>query len=211
MTMAAEDRFVVTVGRQMGSGGREVGRLLAERLGIDFYDKKLLLDAAKRSGLIPEILERDDERGPSILSNALSLGFMGSGSPLSAGYMSNDAVYRAQSDVIRELGETKSCVIVGRTADYVLREHPRCISLFIHAPEEVCVQRLLSRGDKGSEAEARNMCRKINKLRSSYYNFYTDRTWGAASTYDLTVDSSQMPLETLADLLAEYIRARLRN
>lgn len=211
--MDSDDKktYIVTIGRQMGSGGRELGRKLAERLDIEFYDKRLLMDAAKRTGLIPEIFERDDERGPSILSGALSLGFMGSGgSQFAAGYMVNDAVYRAQSDVIRELGQTKSCVIVGRTADYVLRDHPRCINLFIHAPEEECIKRLLSRGDKTSEAEARAMCRKVNKLRANYYNFYTDNTWGAAATYDLTVDSSQLPLDDLADLLASYIRLRLR-
>lgn len=204
--------YVVTIGRQMGSGGRELGRKLAERLGIDFYDKRLLLDAAKKSGLIPEILERDDERGPSILSGALALGFMGNGSShFSASYVSDDAVYRAQSDMIRELGETKSCVIVGRTADYVLRDHPHCINIFVHAPEDACIKRVLGRGDKATEADARSLCRKVNKLRANYYNFYTDHTWGAAATYDLTVDSSLMPIDELADFIADYVRRRLKS
>lgn len=202
--------FVITIGRQMGSGGRDLGRSLADRLGIDFYDKKLLLDAARKSGLVPEIFERDDERTPSVLSGAFGAGF-GSmfASGFTSGYVGDDAVYRAQSDVIRELGTTKSCVIVGRTADYVLRDHPRCINLFIHAPEEECVRRLLSRGDKASESDARAMVRKINKLRASYYNFYTDRIWGAASTYDLTVNSALMTMDALTGLLADYVRARL--
>lgn len=196
----------------MGSGGRELGRKLAERLGIEYYDKQLLLDAAKKSGMIPEIFERDDEREPSILSRNMPFGFMGAGSGHFFGchYNSNDAVYSAQSDIIRELGETKSCVIVGRTADYVLRNHPRCINIFVHAPESECVKRLLNRGDKPSESEARTMCRKINKLRASYYNFYTDRTWGAAANYDLTINSAQMPMDDLADFIAEYVRRRLQ-
>ncbi len=203
--------FVVTVGRQMGSGGRELGRKLAERLCIEFYDKKLLLDAARKSGLVPEIFERDDERSPSLFAGGFSMGMglFGGGHNFTGGYVCDDAVYRAQSDVIRELGNTKSCVIVGRTADYVLREHPRCINIFVHAPEEVCIRRLLSRGDKTSESEARAMCRKINKLRASYYNFYTDRTWGAASTYDLTIDSSLLPMDEIADMVADYVRRRL--
>ena len=208
--MNSPQPYVITIGRQMGSGGRDLGRRLAERLGIEFYDKKLLLDAARKSGLVAEIFERDDERTPSVLSGAFGAGFgpvFASG--FTSGYVGDDAVYRAQSDVIRELGATKSCVIVGRTADYVLRDHPRCVNLFIHAPEEECVRRLLSRGDKASESDARAMVRKINKLRSSYYNFYTDRTWGAASTYDLTVNSALLPMDTLADLLADYVRARL--
>lgn len=200
--------FVVTIGRQMGSGGRELGLKLAERLGVEFYDKRLLLDAAKKSGLLPEIFERDDERSPSRLSGALAMGMSLFGSGPMGGYIGDDAVYRAQSDMIRELGATKSCVIVGRTADYVLRDHPRCINIFVHAPEDACVRRVLERGDKASESEARSMCRKINKLRAGYYNFYTDRTWGAASTYDLTVNSALLPLDDLADLLAEYVKLR---
>ncbi|MDE6534702.1 MAG: cytidylate kinase-like family protein [Muribaculaceae bacterium] len=203
------DNFVITVGRQMGSGGRELGRMVAERLGIDFFDKKLLLEAATQSGLIPELMEREDERGPGFFSGtmAFTMGLMGSS--LGSQPVGNDAVYRAQSEVIRRLGDEKSCVIVGRTADYVLRDHPRCINIFVSAPEDACVQRLLNRGDKASEAEARAMVRKVNKLRSSYYNFYTDRQWGMASTYDLTVNSALMPMDQLADFVADYVRRRL--
>ncbi|MCX4331051.1 MAG: cytidylate kinase-like family protein [Muribaculaceae bacterium] len=202
--------FVITIGRQMGSGGRELGQRLATLLGIEFYDKKLLLDAARKSGLVPEIMERGDERTPSVLNGVFGAGF-GSvfTSGMSAGYIGDDAVYRAQSDMIRELGASKSCVIVGRTADYVLRNHPRCINIFIHAPEDVCVKRLLSRGDKASEAEARSMVRKVNKLRSSYYNFYTDKSWGAATSYDLTIDSSLLPMDETARLIADYVHTRL--
>ncbi len=202
------DNFIVTIGRQMGSGGREIGRKLAELLGVDFYDKRLLTDAAKKSGLLPEILERDDERSPSLFGGAmLSYSLLGIGQM--SGYIGDDSVYRAQSDMIRELGATKSCVIVGRTADYVLREHPRCINIFIHAPEDQCVRRLLSRGERASESEARALVRKINKLRAGYYNFYTDRAWGAATTYDLTVNSAMMSTDDLAALLAAYVRLRL--
>lgn len=199
--------YVVTIGRQMGSGGRELGRRLAELLGIDFYDKKLLADAALKAGLVPEMMERDDERTPSVLSGAFGAGF---GLAFASGlYVGDDAVYRAQSEVIRELGATKSCVIVGRTADYVLRDHPRCINIFVHAPEDACVRRLIARGDKTCESEARTMVRKINKIRAGYYNFYTDRTWGAASSYDLTVNSALLPMPQLAQFVADYVRLRL--
>ena len=201
------DNYVITIGRQMGSGGRELGQRLAELLGIEFYDKKLLADAALKAGLVPEMMERDDERTPSVLSGAFGAGF---GLAFASGlFVGDDAVYRAQSEVIRELGATKSCVIVGRTADYVLRDHPRCINIFVHAPEEDCIKRLIQRGDKTCEAEARAMIRKINKIRAGYYNFYTDRTWGAASTYDLTVNSALLPMPRLAQFLADYVRLRL--
>lgn len=203
------NNFVITIGRQMGSGGRELGKLLAEKLNVDFYDKRLLLDAAKKSGLLPEIFERDDERTPSMLSGAIGIGMSLFGAGTIGGYVGDDMVYRAQSDMIRELGATKSCIIVGRTADYVLRDHPRCISIFVHAPEEACIKRIIGRGDKDCDDKAKALCRKINKLRASYYNFYTDRTWGAASTYDLTINSSLLPMEQIAELVASYIRSRL--
>lgn len=208
--MEKQENFVVTIGRQMGSGGRELGRLLAERLGVEFFDKKLLLEAAAESGLIPELMERDDERGPGFLSGPMSGLSLGMSHALGVPTV-NDSVYRAQSEVIQRLGREKSCVIVGRTADYVLRNHPRCINIFVSAPEDECVRRLLARGDRGTEAEARSMVRKINKLRASYYNFYTDRQWGHASTYDLTVNSSLLPMEDLAELVAAYVKARLKK
>lgn len=205
-----EQPYVIAIGRQMGSGGRELGRLLAERLNIDFYDKKLLADAAKSSGLIAHTLEQSDERTPSFLSNVFGSAF---GQPITnvGSYSYDDTAYRAVSDTIRTLGDTKSCVIVGRTADYVLRNHPRCVSIFVHAPEDACIKRVMARGDKATEADARALVRKTNKLRASYYEFYTDKPWGAASTYDLTVNSSLLPLPDLADLLATYIRRRLTN
>lgn len=187
-----------------------MGRLLAERLGIEFFDKKLLLEAAAESGLVPELMERGDERGPGFFSGTMTFTMGLMGSALGSQPVGNDTVYRAQSELIRRLGQEKSCVIVGRTADYVLRDHPRCINIFVSAPEDACVERLLSRGDKTSEAEARAMVRKVNKLRSSYYNFYTDRQWGQASTYDLTVNSALMPMEELADFIADYVRRRLK-
>lgn len=206
------ENFVVTVGRQMGSGGRELGRLLAERLGAEFFDKKLLLEAAQQSGLIPELMARDDERGPGVFSGAMAfaMGMMHPSAAFGAGVAGYDAVYRAQSEVIRRLGREKNCVIVGRTADYVLRDHPRCVNIFVSASEDDCVKRLLGRGDKPTEAEARTMCRRVNKLRSGYYNFYTDRQWGMAASYDLTVNSSLLPMEQLADFVADYVRLRLR-
>ena len=203
--------FVITIGRQFGSGGRELGAKLAEILGVEFYDKQLLLQAAQSSGLTTEFFESKDERSPGLFSGSMpfSLGLISSNPFAGANAVSDDAVHRAQTDVIRHLADTRSCVIVGRTADYVLRDHPCCINIFVHAPESECVSRILRRGDRTSEAEARTMCRKINKLRASYYNFYTDRQWGAAATYDVTVDSSLMPMDDLAQWLATYIRARI--
>jgi cytidylate kinase len=208
--MLTTSPFIVTVGRCFGSGGRELGSLLAKRLNVEFYDKKLLLDAARQSGFLPELIERGDERQPSIFGGvSFSLDMFMSSPFTGPACVTDDTVYQAQSDVIRHLGRTQSCVIVGRTADYVLRDHPCCINLFVHAPERDCIRRIIARGDRTNESDARAMMRKINKLRASYYNFYTDRHWGQASTYDLTLDSSLLPMEQLAEMLASYVNMRL--
>lgn len=209
--MKIEEPYVICIGRQFGSGGRELGRRLAEKLGIEYYDNRLLSEAATRAGLLPELVERQDEQMPGLFSGsvAFAMGLVGSSPFAGPSAVSPDGVYKAQSEVIRSLAESRSCVIVGRTADYVLRDNPRCISVFVHAPEDACVERILSRGDKSSEAEARAMCRKRNKARAAYYNFYTDRRWGHADNYHLSIDSSRLPLDAIVDLVAEYVRCRL--
>lgn len=200
--------FVVTIGRQFGSGGRVLGRLLAERLGIEFFDKELLLQAARKSGVIPQLYEHKDERMPSVLGGGISftMGLIHSAPWTGQTSVSDESMQCAIADTIRDLAASRSCVIVGRTADYVLRDNHRCINVFVHAPEPECIKRVMQRGDCATEADARAMCRKINKLRAAYYNFYTDKRWGHSSSYHLTVDSSLMPMERLADFIAGYVK-----
>ncbi len=206
-----DKRFVITVGRTFGSGGRVLGRMLAERLGIGFYDKRLLLEAARQAGLAPELFERNDERMPRFISGVFS--FAHGYNPM-AWYsdptsISSDAIYKAQCDYIREVAARESCVIVGRTADYVLRDAPNVVNIFVHAPEAACVSRILERHDALTPDEARTLARRANKLRAAFYNFYTDKVWGDARSYDLTIDSSALPMERAADLVAAYLRMRL--
>lgn len=207
-----DKKFVITVGRTFGSGGRVLGRLIAERLGISFYDKRLLLEAARHSGVAPEYFERNDERMPRFISGVFS--FAHGYNPM-AWYsdptsISSDSIYKAQCDYIREVASHESCVIVGRTADYVLRDHPRTVNIFVHAPERECVARIMRRGDSDAESvdKAKAKARRINKLRASYYNFYTDKVWGDASSYDLTFDTSKMPIDDVVEVIADYISRR---
>lgn len=198
---------VVTIGRQFGSGGRVLARMVADRLGYEFYDKKLLLEAARGSGMIPELFEHKDERITSMFGGGISFGMGLINAPWATGNsVSDESIQCAIADTIRRVASERDCVIVGRTADYVLRDHPRCVNVFVHAPEDACVARVMERGDRNSESEARAMCRKVNKLRSSYYNFYTDKRWGHSTSYHLCVDSSSMSMERLADLVADYVR-----
>ena len=202
--------FVITIGRTFGSGGRVLARMLADRLGINFYDKRLLLEAAQQAGVAPEYFERNDERMPRFISGVFS--FAHGYNPMSwysdPTSISSDSIYKAQCDYIREVAARESCVIVGRTADYVLRDVPGVVNIFVHAPEAECISRIIDRHDALSPDEARTLARRANKLRAAFYNFYTDKTWGDAASYDLTLDSSLLPMERLVDFVVDYLRLR---
>lgn len=207
-----KNNYVITIGRQFGSGGRELGKLIAQKLGITYYDKELLIEAAKKAGVSPEFFERNDEKAPRFLSGLLSFTMGYNPYSLYSGStsISDDSIYTAQSDFIHHAAEQGPCVIVGRSADYVLRDHPRCANIFVHAPVDTCVDRIMRRGDKTTREQARAMAEKTNKLRANYYNFYTDKTWGDARSYDLTIDSSLMPMEDVADMVIEYVKRRFK-
>ena len=203
--------FVITIGRQFGSGGRELGSKLAKELGIAYYDKELLEEAAKQAGISEDIIERSDERFPSFFNAFIpvSIGYNPAASYLSSSStISADDLYKAQSDVIETIAQRHSCVIVGRSADYVLRNHPRLVSIFIHANMDDCIDRIMGRGDCKTREEARAKAEKTNKLRASYYNFYTDKTWGNAASYDLTINSSTMSMDKIVKIVADFVRCR---
>lgn len=203
--------YVITIGRSFGSGGRIIGQMLASRLGIDYYDKQLLLDAARRSNMDPRVFEKRDERFPNYISGTIGYTFGLSPSHWynASNALSDDSVYRAQSDFIIEAARRGPCVIVGRSADYILRDNPNLIRIFISASEESCARRIVERGDASTLHAARSLARKTNKLRASYYNFYTDKEWGCAASYDLCVDSSVLSPDLVVDLIAGYVRMRV--
>ena len=206
-------KFVITIGRQYGSGGREIGRLVADMLGIKYYDKELLTESAKAAGVKPELFEAADERTPSFFSNlwSFNLGFNSGSYLLGSSPLSDDNIYRAQSNVMKDLAERSSCVIVGRSADYVLRNHPHLISVFIHSTVEARIIRIMNRSsDIDSAEKARETADKKDKLRASYYNFYTDKTWGSSMSYDLSIDSSKLSSEAVAKIIVDYVNARLQ-
>ena len=208
--MNENKNFVITIGRQFGSGGRELGKLLASTFGIEYYDKELLQEAAKQAGMSPEFFAQSDERAPSFLSGmfAVGTGYNPASCYSCSSTLTGDSVYCAQSEFIRKIANEKSCVIVGRSADYVLREHPRCVNIFVHSSEEDCIARIMRRGDKPTPEQARTIAHKTNKLRANYYNFYTDKRWGDAASYDLTLNTSLLKMEDAVAIIAEYIRRR---
>lgn len=193
------ENYVITVGRQYGSGGRELGMMLSHMLGIGYYDKRLITEAAKRSGLADETFEQQEDRKFGPLWYALSSGFNFGG----AGFAPED-IFRIQSETIRDIAAHESCVVVGRCADYVLRENPRCVNIFVHAPlddrkRRVAVRRHISFDEAGS------VITKTDKSRASYYNFYTEKVWGFSTSYDLCVDSSLLGLEDTARMVVEFV------
>lgn len=198
-----KDKIIITIGRQFGSGGRELGKLLAESLGIDYYDKKLLIEGAQHAGVSCEYFENRDEKAPSFLGGMLSPWVNSSASWYGGAmcYGTDDNTYLCQCEVIRKIAEKGSCVIVGRSADYVLRDYPGALHIFVHAPIEKCAERIVARGEAKSIEEAIAKAKKVNKLRANYYNFYTDKEWGNSASYDLTFDSSKISMEQAVEMI----------
>ena len=201
--------IVITIGRQFGSGGRYVGRLLAEKLGVPFYDKELLSEAAKTSGICEEILEEHDEKPTRSLLFSLVTGVQ---SHMSSGafYMDmplNHKIFLAQFDAIRRIAGEGSCVIVGRCADYVLRENPDAVSIFVKGDMESKIARAVKYyGIEEDKAEER--IRKADKQRASYYNYYATATWGDVDNYDLVVDTGVLGVEGAVELIAKFLELR---
>lgn len=206
------EKYVINIGRQLGSGGKDIGEKLAVRLGIGFYDKELINLASEESGLCKELFERADEKtSPSLIGGVFGMRFpfVSEGVMPGQNCLSNDALFKIQSDVIRQLAAEKSCLFVGRCADYILREHPRCANIFISASKEDRMRRL-SRMHGINEEAAEAMLEKADKKRSEYYNYYSFKTWGAAETYHLCIDSSSLGIEETVEFIKEYVVKKLK-
>lgn len=203
------ERFLIVIGREYGSGGRRIGKMLADELGVSYYDKKLLNEAAAKLGYRLDVFADKDERRPSLMRSILSFAY---GAPLASigdGPMSHERIYETQSRVIKDICSRESCVIVGRTADYVMRDHPRMISVFIHAPIDHRVKAVLTRDETRSEKEARDLAEKHDHARQSYYNYYTNREgWGKASNYTLTFDSSRISDQAILSAVKDMLNLR---
>ncbi|EJX06063.1 cytidylate kinase [gut metagenome] len=206
-----EKNYVINIGRQLGSGGKEIGEKLAARLGIDFYDKELINLASEESGLCKEFFERADEKASQGIIGGLfgmRFPFISEGAIPTNNCLSNDALFKVQSDVIRRLAAEKSCVFVGRCADYILREHPRCVNVFVAASKDVRVNRICKLYRVDAE-KAEEMIEKADKRRSEYYNYYSYKTWGAAATYHLCIDSSVLGVDETVCFIEEFVVKKL--
>lgn len=203
---------IITIGREFGSGGRVIGKMLAERLQIPFYDKDLIALASERSGLSSQLLEVVDEQPVSLfLQTCSTMAFTAGGRiSLPTEISLNDKLFFAQAEVIKNLAAEGPCVIVGRCADYVLRDHSKVVNVFIHADLTYRIERAVNVYGI-DRRKARNTVMKTDKKRANYYNYYTNRDWSSAQTYDLCIDSTVLGPEGTAALLqhlAEGVDAR---
>ena len=203
-----EGRFIITIGRQIGSGGKIIASRLGEILDMPVYDKELIYIASKESGVAPELFEKADERSSkSFLGSMFGLGTSLSDAAATSStgaYLNNDKLFDIQSRIIRELAEKQSAIFVGRCADYILRDYENLRSIFISANMEDRVERLCKANDISCE-EANSLISVADKKRPAYYNYYTFKTWGAASSYDLCINSSVFGIEKSVQIILNFL------
>lgn len=199
---------IITIGRQFGSGGREIGEKLAKHFGIKYYDKELLTRTAKESGFCEEMMQNHDERPTNsflynLVMDTYSFGYNSSAfvdMPIS------HKVFLAQFDTIKKIADEGPCVIVGRCADYALSEYKNCLHIFIHADEKSKIKYIMSKyDDVKTEQKAKDMMIKKDKQRQSYYNYYSSKKWGRSDSYDLSINSGILGEDGTVKLLIQYI------
>ena len=200
------NNHIYTIGREFGSGGKEVGIALAKRLGVKCYDKELLAEAAKESGFCAEIFENHDEKPTNSFLYSLVMDTYSFGGYSSAPFLDmplNHKVFLAQFDTIKKIAEKEPCVIVGRCADYALADNENCLNIFIHADLDYRIARVSKNLDLTAN-KAKDAIVKADKQRASYYNYYTSKKWGDSKSYHLTLDSSRIGIEGCVDLILTY-------
>lgn len=204
-----EYNTIITIGRQYGSAGHEIGCRLAEELGIKLYDKEMLKRAAKESGLCEELFETHDEKPTnsflySLVMDTYSLGFS------SGGYADmpiNHKVFLAQFDAIQKIADEGPCILVGRCADYALENYKNVVNVFIYADLEQRIRRI-ARLYNLTDAKAKDIIVKADKKRASYYNYYTNKDWGNAKGYDLCLNSGKLGVEGTVEVIKSYVATR---
>jgi len=203
-----KEKYVITIGRQLGSGGREIGISLASLLGISFYDKELIRLASHESGLKEEFFEKADEKKRFILFG----GLFGLRTPpaeefYSGYYLSNETLFKIQSDVIRSLADKKSCLFVGRCADYILKEHPRHLSIFLMADIDDRIRKVMEI-HKLNGKKAMELIERTDKQRALYYNYFSNKIWGAAESYHLCINTSVLGISETTGFILHFVKKR---
>ncbi len=196
-----EKKHIICIGRQLGSGGHEIGERLAARLGYSFFDKELIKLASIESGLCSDIFEKVDEKINTTMFDGIF--------NMSDNCLSNEALFKIQSDVIRKLAQNGPSVFVGRCADYILKDYPGVVTVFITAGFEDRVKRVMKHNDL-SNNEAISLIEKTDKKRAAYYNFYSNKIWGRAESYDLCINSSALGIDETMNFIFGFVTEKCR-
>jgi cytidylate kinase len=197
---------IITIGRQFGSNGRNIGKLIAEKLGVQCYDKELLQIAARNSGVCEELLQNLDEKpNKSFLYSVVMDPYAFAYNFNNNNYTTNinQQAFQATFDTIKDLAERESCVIVGRCSDYILRERDDVLNVFIYAPLEARIKTVSERYPALTENKIKDQITKEDKARASYYNYYSSKKWGKMESYHLSIDSSILTIDKAADMIIE--------
>lgn len=204
-----ENKTIITISRQFGSGGREIGKKIAEQLNIPFYDKELIEIAAKESGMDEELFVEDDERTSRGFHLLGAIGYS-LGGPLSAmtELTLNDRLFIIQSEVIKNLAEEGSCVIVGRCADYILQDRKDVLNVYIHANMKDRMERAVHSYEV-DERDIERSVKKIDKRRANYYEYYTDCKWGRAENYDISINSSTFGIDGSVEIIKTLAKKKI--
>ena len=203
------DKFTVTIARGFGSGGRTIGKMLSEKLGVKFYDKDLIRMASDVSGINEALFGQNDEKTKSGVFNKPGIYKGEVIAPGKSGYISEENLFNYQAMVIKQIAEESSCVIVGRCADYVLRDNPSVVRVFIYADEENCVRNVAEVRGITDRKEALKTIASTDKERATYYKAHTGREWIDARNYDLCLNSGNLGFDKCVDIIADFIKTKL--
>lgn len=197
---------IITIGREYGSGGREVGKKLAQKLEIPYYDKELLTRAAKETHMSEDLFEAYDEKPTtsflySLVTDTYNYGYA---SPLLANMPLNQKVFLSQLETIKKIADEGPCVIIGRCADYALAERNNCVNVFIRGDLQKRIRRIADKYDL-TDAKAKEMIHKTDKKRASYYDYYSNKKWGDSKSYDLCINSSILGIDGSVSIISDFV------
>lgn len=201
------EKFVITIARGYGSGGRTIGQMLSERLGVEFYDKDLIKLASEESGINEALFGQSDEKTKSVFGKKYTGDII---PPNKRDYTSEENLFNFQAKVIKQLAEEKSCIIVGRCADFVLRGFPNVVRVFVYADEESCIKNVAEVKGIFDRKEAQRKIAAIDKERAAYYKAHTGNDWEDVRNYDLCLNSSDLGFEKCVEIICNYLNVALK-
>lgn len=204
------EKFVITIARQYGSGGRTIGQMLAKELGVEYYDKDLIIKASEESGINLSLFANADEKSKSFFNRLKKKKYDGNVlSPSDKNFNSEENLFNYQAKIIKDLADKESCIIIGRAADYILKDREDVISVFVHAPQWFLLEQA-GKKHSMSKHDLEKFIAKTDKARADYYKAHTGREWTDARNYDLCLDSSKLGFEKCVEEIKAYMKVKFQ-